>query len=182
MKSTQHGFTLIELIVVIVILGILGATALPRFADMTTQADRAAVAGVAGAFGSAVQLARAQYLVTADADGVDIQGFGNNTVDVCISVGLCPNSFGYPVGTGAVTPPPLPASDAICLLIWNGIMQNPPNALGQAATTTTAGTDWNATVVGTTCQYSYRRAIATGTASTRLFVYTPATGAVVVTN
>ena len=181
MKNNHSGFTLIELIVVIVILGILGATALPRFADMTTQADRAAVSGIAGAFGSAVQLVRAQYLVMADPDGIDIQGFGDNTVDVCTPVN-CAASPGYPVGT-ATNVNTVPASHAVCLEVWNGILQNPPAAVGQAANLTTAGTDWNATSNGGgVCQYSYRRSVVNGVAPTRFFTYNANNGAMVVTN
>lgn len=53
MRSTQKGFTLIELVVVIVILGILAATALPKFIDLSGEASQAAVEGVAGAISGA---------------------------------------------------------------------------------------------------------------------------------
>ena len=56
MRSTQKGFTLIELVVVIVILGILAATAIPRFINLEAQANQAAADGVAGAIASAAAI------------------------------------------------------------------------------------------------------------------------------
>lgn len=53
MKTTQQGFTLIELVMVIVILGILAATAIPRFVNLSTEARGAAVSGLAGSISSA---------------------------------------------------------------------------------------------------------------------------------
>ena len=56
-KSTQRGFTLIELVVVIVILGILAAFAVPRFMGLETEARVATVRSMAGTLQSAVAMA-----------------------------------------------------------------------------------------------------------------------------
>ncbi len=47
MKTSQKGFTLVELVVVIVLLGILGVTALGKFQDLSTDAQTAANNGIA---------------------------------------------------------------------------------------------------------------------------------------
>jgi MSHA pilin protein MshA len=59
MKTTQRGFTLIELVMVILILSILAVTAVPKFFDLSDAARQGAVAGVAGgvASGSAINYA-----------------------------------------------------------------------------------------------------------------------------
>ena len=61
-KSTQRGFTLIELIVVIVVLGILAAFAVPRFMGVEVQARVAAANGLAGSLRSSAAMAHGVYL------------------------------------------------------------------------------------------------------------------------
>ena len=60
-KSTQAGFSLIELVIVVIILGLLAATALPRFLDVTEDAEDATTEGVAGGYATGVGLIRAQW-------------------------------------------------------------------------------------------------------------------------
>ena len=62
MKTREHGFTVIELVVVIAILGILAAVALPRFASLTNDAYEAKLEGTQGGFASAVVIAHSAWL------------------------------------------------------------------------------------------------------------------------
>jgi MSHA pilin protein MshA len=61
-KSSQSGFTLIELVVVIVILGILAAFAVPRFARLDGQARIASLRAMEGSLRSGSALARSMWL------------------------------------------------------------------------------------------------------------------------
>ena len=63
-KSTQRGFTLIELVVVIVILGILAAFAVPRFMGLERQARIAALTSLQGSVRSAATLAHSVQLAS----------------------------------------------------------------------------------------------------------------------
>lgn len=63
-RSTQRGFTLIELVVVITILGILAAFAVPKFLSLDTQARVAAVTALQGSVRSGSSLAHSMFLVS----------------------------------------------------------------------------------------------------------------------
>ena len=87
--SKGKGFTLIELVAVILILSVLSAIVLVRFIDVTNQAHESTVKAVGGSFRTAVLMVNAQWMLNGSpANGDDILGFGDGTVDV--------NSSGWP--------------------------------------------------------------------------------------
>jgi MSHA pilin protein MshB len=154
MKNSK-GFTLIELVVVIVILGILAAVALPRFMNATEDAHEAAIQGVAGALASAVTLVRSQYELnrnggTQGCTGgncqIDVQGFGNNTVDV--------NANGWPIGTARTGTPGanVGMSPATCNQVFTNVLQGSAPTVGTAAGTV----DYVTTASGTSCTFTYQ--------------------------
>jgi len=104
MKQTQHGFTLIELVMVIVILGVLAAVAIPKFVDLKGDAIAASTQGVAGALSSASAINYANRSITTTGRGAPVA----NCTDVSntnILQGGLPTGYsitaGGPIASGA---------------------------------------------------------------------------------
>ncbi len=89
-RSSQRGFTMIELVVVIVILGILAAFALPRFMGLETQARVAAGNGMAGSVRSAANMAHGVWLASGNPATITADG-----APAAIAI-----TNGYPDATG----------------------------------------------------------------------------------
>jgi MSHA pilin protein MshB len=126
-KSTQAGFSLIELVIVVIILGLLAATALPRFLDVTEDAEDATTEGVAGGYATGVGLVRAQW----ELDGRPQDNGGADATFVTIGgIQLAVDSdTGYPTGSliNDNSSEDIQITSADCESIFNLILQSAPS-------------------------------------------------------
>lgn len=150
-RSSQRGFTLIELVVVIVILGILAAFAVPRFARLDQQARIAAVRSLEGTLRSSATLARSLQ-ITSGAATVNMEGqviqFTNGypnlaTIDNTLAPGTIANvpgrwAYNQTTGVFSLVGAPNPANCAVTYAPPAAVNQPPTITVPNQATLNTA--------------------------------------------
>jgi MSHA pilin protein MshA len=123
-RSSQRGFTLIELVVVIVILGILAAFAVPKFMGLETRARIASLNAMAGTLRSGAAMAHGVYVamgtnpasITVEAKPISMTGGYPNRTNL-IDLIQDTSGFTYNAANGRFTP--VGARTANCYVQYN---------------------------------------------------------------
>nr|WP_028771482.1 type II secretion system protein [Shewanella waksmanii] len=149
-QATQHGFTLIELVVVIIVLAILAVVALPKFINIKQDAEVATVQGMGGAFSGGITLANVKWATlgnTGPADNLQIfPGGSEGQLDM--------NLWGFP----AQNYPPFESSPRLnntndCISVWETVLQDAPSI---STSTDAEDSTYRATYISPDqCRYIY---------------------------
>lgn len=118
MKS-NHGFTLIELVVVIIILGVLAVVAAPRFINLSQDAHESVAKAAFGAFSSAVGLYHQCWQVEgSNRNEFNLPCYGDGSIDS--------TNTGYPLGqdTLAGGNNGTQLNGEYCRELWQGLLDN----------------------------------------------------------
>lgn len=130
-RSSQRGFTLIELVVVIVILGILAAFAVPKFMGLEDQARIASVNAMAGSLRSAATMAHGVWEASGNPATITVPGVAtpititNGYPDNAGIQQLLQDTSGFTINANGNRFTPNGAKNANCWVQYN---QSPANS------------------------------------------------------